>query len=1025
MENPLILPARKYAPTGMIGREKRKIDRQMADDLIRRKALQILGKSLPEILTTAPDAKNFDSKWAQVNIDLKEQLKSEHEYRFAYSFLSTQIEKGNRIGLWNVTAPTPIITLRRQFPLRTLSWQHSSQKIALIEKNWRQKLQSTTEDADTLLAKVLVCGLFYGGLNRHNLWLALAHTLSQVCPLEGSKDLIWLTLRLEPDDDVPSNYYETSHGTGERNATALINYFPDPVSLGAISHFLEHRPEGWMPPLDIKAIQSLIAQELSSQEKSRALCRGGIATAECLPGIQLPQFLVEYAIGRQSSSSLPLPYWHRLLSSGLYNCTQTQYSAFKSISSSKQRPTASTNKSAQRKRSFLLEKLLQILKPDRNRPKKKIAVIEQLQELCSPELTQSEQVLLEWLTFQLVDRGNQVSTTKVYADTVAADWLSATLDEPLDTYSGEDFFDLYQSILNRPRSLKARMYEADRLEAMHHFAVERFDFCPLPQSLTEDSKGTVHISACVVDEPLFEALCNRVQYFEDLGPYEKDQLQIFLVMAFRTGLRPGELAKLRLVDIEPSPTNWIFVRNNRHGHNKTEAALRKVPLAPMLPTREAGLVTDFIGRRRLAAKNKNELFFHEPENPYKPLDTKHIAQMVRVVLGELSGGLYYRLYHLRHSALSRLQLLLHHDLIDLPEVVSRLLPYSNEQRAELLALIAGRDRLRDRYHALAVLAGHCSPEITLSTYLHFTDLLLGCHLGTNQQPLEDNVASALLGLRPGRIVKMRKAAVVLSPADCAPFLRERLVRYLNIQPTYIAQESSGQWPTRIKPDHYRQSQHALNRIQNGDDLSDVACEFYIDPEVLTRWFNTAIALRELKTSKGRQRLFPKSRCLQLLPPDPVGIEEKNDVGIALKACQLIKKDSADMQELLWAIRYALLHCNSSRAGFRFTSNQEFVRFMRLASRLLGWERWHLLLQTPEGQHIDGWQSSPKMHINRTPLKKSAQFPEGLAWLYLRHAAEQDRIVRGINQYSSHSVRILFHRLAIILFKPETIREWTV
>lgn len=57
------------------------------------------------------------------------------------------------------------------------------------------------------------------------------------------------------------------------------------------------------------------------------------------------------------------------------------------------------------------------------------------------------------------------------------------------------------------------------------------------------------------------------------------------------------------------------------------------------------------------------------------------------------------------------------------------------------------------------------------------------------------------------------------------------------------------------------------------------------------------------------------------------------------------------------------------------------------------------------------------------LKKQAQFPEGLGWLFLRHAQEDKHTKRGLSRYSSHSLRILFHRLAIILFSAKQIGQW--
>ncbi|WP_168195172.1 hypothetical protein [Shewanella sp. SNU WT4] len=195
---------------------------------------------------------------------------------------------------------------------------------------------------------------------------------------------------------------------------------------------------------------------------------------------------------------------------------------------------------------------------------------------------------------------------------------------------------------------------------------------------------------------------------------------------------------------------------------------------------------------------------------------------------------------------------------------------------------------------------------------------------------------------------------------------------------------------------------------------------------VVRWtvtHNSAKALQQLKTSKGKSRLFPKSRCHQLLPAEPISVQERKDVANALIGCQTMKDDKAKKSELTWAIKYCLLNSNSSRAGIRFTDTNSFKRFMQVVSQLFPWRRWQLLLQYPKDKRLTHWNMHKELVIDRLALKRQEPFPEGLGYLYLRHAKEEQLIQRGLNRYSSHSLRILFHRLAIILFNPENIKQW--
>ena len=1022
MANPLILPPSRQALIYQIGRERRKALRQLEDEKILRRAITIFEQHLPEMLSEPPDANRFEAIWPDIDQQLRSDLKSEVAYRRAYSFICNQIERGNQLRLWSVIPPPTYITLRRNRPLRTLSWQHSSTLIANAEQNWFVGLNTPIKDPNRLFAHLLLSGIFYGGLNRPSLWPALGQALTANRPLLGNRDYCWLTLTPPSHSNLASNTYQEAGAQSGRVSISEVHYVPDPITLGLLRQFLLNQPADWQPPASETQCLALIKSELGIDCSYRDLQKGGICIAENQPGITLPQVLIEYAIGRQPSASLPTCYWRRLLSPGLQSSEKTLYGHFKPINYLQQAQSNTTRSQPGRGSAFLLIRLKAIFKVDPARPKGKSAVISELTALDEPALTLCEQVLLKWLLSHLTERGNAITTANVYLDTVGADWLATAYSLPLDTYTGEDFYELYQSILNRPRSLKARIYQAGRLEDMHQFSVQQFDFMPLSDPLSEESTSLPHVSAAIVDEPLFSRLLSHVDQFTDVDELHGRMIKCFLIMAYRTGLRPGELAKLRLRDIEPSPIAWLFVRENRHGHNKTDAALRKVPLHPLLTEDEQPLVKSYIGERSLLAKNRSELLFHAQGNPYEAMDTKQLSIMVKTVLADLSGGLYYRLYHLRHSALSRLQLLLHHDLVELPKPAQTLLPYSPAQQETILHLITGQGRLRDRYFALAAFAGHSSPAITFSTYLHFTDLLLGCHLSSNTRVLSINTAKSLLGLRQHRAKTLSKNGD-FTPAHLLSFLRKSLTRYMTSNPVVKHQTLSAPAPS-ARPSHYIQAVAVLERVQSGYDYREAAW-FYQLPQVqVQRWLDAAIALRELRTSKGKSRLFPKSRCHQLLPADPVGIEVMKEMAKALTSCQAMNKENIGKNELRWAIQYCLLNSNSSRAGIRFTRESDFKRFMHVVSQLYPWKRWQLLLQYPESHRLTGWNVHPELLIKRYSLKKQAQFPDGLAWLLLRHPKEEKHLKRGLSRYSSHSLKILFHRLAIILFPASQIREWS-
>tara|TARA_R110002167_G_scaffold204404_9_gene408522 strand:- start:1245 stop:4406 length:3162 start_codon:yes stop_codon:yes gene_type:complete len=1022
MVNPLILPPSRPALMAMLGREHREAKRQQQDEKILRAALAIVQRHAPGMVQTPPDASGFDDIWPQIDQSLQQEMISEGAYRHAYSFLCRQLEAGNRQGIWSVQVPEPYLTLRRRRPARTLRWHGNSRLVAEAEHHWCSNLNSNPVAPDILFARLLLSMVFYGGLNRPELWPAMAHTLSQPRPLRGDNTCCWLVLEPAPGRSLASNLYKEEQDSGERLPHCEVLYMPDPVSLGLLRQFLQQKPKDWQPPTTPDACLAMMNQVLSTRFTRTQLASGGITVAEHLEGVALPQVLVEYATGRQPSASLPYCYWQRLLRPSLQVCEIQLFEPFTRFPVLSRRPAR--KQAGQRPRPYLLPKLREIFHQDRARPRGKSAIISELQALNSDTLSLPEAALVNWLLHHLEDKGNAISTAKRYFEGIAREWLTATDHQDLLSYSGEEFHDLYLSILNRPRSQKDREYRAGRLEDLHLFGVQQHGFPPLPEPLQEGSDTLARVSAAIVDEPLFSALLKQFQGLRDLGENMRRMYLCFLIIAYRTGLRPGEIAKLRLGDIEPSPIAWLFVRNNKHGSNKTEAALRKVPLFPLLTPEEKALVDTHLGERRLHSRGATELLFHQPENPHEPLDTTPLSLAVGTILGALSSGLSYRLYHLRHSAFSRLQLLLHADRLALPAPVDALLPYSQAQRQEIRMLIVGQGRQRDRYHALAAFAGHSSPDTTFSTYLHFSDLILGLHLQQHQRDLNATQAQAWLGLRPHRIRQRLKKEQSITPANTAGYLRKRLARHFKpVSPQKAARVASETAPLQSGSNNqYDPMLAVLEKIQNGHDHREAAWFYRLTPAQIQRWHESALALRALVTEKQRPRLFPRSRRHQLLPPRPVDVGEKRDIQAAVSSCRNLYAAMETRDAFLWMVRYTLTHCNSSRSGIRFDDPETFRRYMSIASQLFDWPRWRLKLRYTDEKAIKPWRCGP-LEVQLYVMKQHRRFDQGSGWLLLRHREETARTEPGKTGYASHSLRILLHRLAIILFTAEEIATW--
>lgn len=122
------------------------------------------------------------------------------------------------------------------------------------------------------------------------------------------------------------------------------------------------------------------------------------------------------------------------------------------------------------------------------------------------------------------------------------------------------------------------------------------------------------------------------QYLKAASPLLHDVAIVML----ETGMRPGEVCKLRATDLD------VRLRSVCVREGKTPSARRHIPLT------ERAL--DALARR--AAKAKTEWLFPSPYDPSEPVIEVRKAHEAAVQRAEIKPR--FRLYDLRHTALSRM-----------------------------------------------------------------------------------------------------------------------------------------------------------------------------------------------------------------------------------------------------------------------------------------------------------------------------------------------------------------------------------
>jgi transposase-like protein len=443
--------------------------------------------------------------------------------------------------------------------------------------------------------------------------------------------------------------------------------------------------------------------------------------------------------------------------------------------------------------------------------------------------------------------------------------------------------------------------------------------------------------------------CDALDRLSRLG------LETLMVLAHRSGMRLGELLKLRLMDIEPSVERWAFIRPNRHGDNKSGSARRKAPLAALLTQNEGVLLERYMSLRAGQADGPAELLFHVPGAPHTPWDPWRVSGMVAGLLRRASGSDAFVFHHYRHTALS----LLHLVLEGADDWANRLGGVSAEHAARIRLAVTGRDKPgRDRYWALARLAGHSSPETTFGSYLHFCDVLIGERLTRGAQALPANAWRQITGFTANKLTRVVNAgdvadksvnteipAGVLRPAILGA-LGGAMVAIGSDMPVDVSEELA---PPKIAADMADIALRALARLERGMPITTVAYEFGVDEEQLVRWRDNARAIAARTTRRGGCRHIARERSLRqrteiLLPGRPRSHAEKAEASALIQNLRTMYKSRRD--DLIWAIRYVLSNSDSSDSGVRFEQADDLGRFLALFDGLFPTSRWSATCRLP-------------------------------------------------------------------------------
>lgn len=979
---------------------------------------------------------------------LRQQYNDIKRLKVAYEYLARVIAQGNEEGRWSLDIPSIIVSVPRTGSSRNHQFFKAGIEAGKLYQSWLGKIEKSPAPPSAWLerlADMLISAIYYGGLANPRAVTCLANTLTNnLIPLQRLGDLIWIDLIFSNDQDA-LNYSQQTDGV--TSWQTLHRFYPDNQTLGlALSLYECKKPDELEQTSELQQndVWKLIKKRLLSDKKTtsfnslRELCTGAQSVTEVLPQVDIPQVLLECASGRVATTSLLPEQLHGWLLNCVPKPEATEFN-FKTVASSLFSPQLKEQECSQKSKDDdsqenTFKSIDGLLKSAAFALREKHAGLkrssgqatQELKALLSNNIPTNAQILIHWLIHCL--NTLMISSTYRYYQEVANLWLYRTEKLDLEDIDENELEHIYDLILASKTDPKSQNYLHGRLHNLHQFASERYGLPTLNSffSATSSTVNQTQVRVGYIPESAYQAMLNRLNNLSGLEKETQHGLKILLILAYRTGMRRGELLKLRLSDIEESHESWIYVVNNRYGNNKTDSARRKIPAYLLLLPEELQQFQKYIGRRRSQNRHTtNTLVFSDPHAVTTPHSGTMVSNLIKYLLSQC-GLSELTFHHLRHSALTNLMFVMHCNTLFVASFTVYKLKHAEKIRHELYC--ANPESRRDIYHAISGLAGHLTPETTFLHYIHEASLLLWDKVQAYSPVLSVSNARYFSGL-PMEFLDTYLAQRESKTLELIE-VRSEIVSQLIPHTRYVQAEPEAEKPIdeeTLKVNSYPSATVtdcycALSDIENGESVGVVAMRYALNEQQVLFWFENAKWLQGLKTNRGNQRLFskemkPTALGIHLLPPKIQDQATTAEVGQTIdKLRSLYKKDKANA---MWCIQYWIYNSSLSKAGVRFTTPTKLEHFINTLHSVIPYARWQLkLLITPQSNPSDirSWRVKgiTKPVLEHVKTGKNIQ-----AYLTLRHTDEETILLkpnrkRNLSQYSSTLLRHVFHILAIMI-----------
>jgi len=287
----------------------------------------------------------------------------------------------------------------------------------------------------------------------------------------------------------------------------------------------------------------------------------------------------------------------------------------------------------------------------------------------------------------------------------------------LENLDAEDIESFYGDVLDGAKVKD----QADVYAALRNFHA----FASVAAGVDEIDWSSIIFTGCIelgspgfIDEATYLLLLDRLPAVAQAWGVSAHQLISFAVLAYRFGLRGGEIEGLGRDDlIYPGNPARVIVRGNRARALKSRAGRRVVPQVFELTLAERAALEALLDMHSVdSIERQNAPLFLSPQDPLRPADGPRIRAIINAELKILTGQPHASMHKLRKSFASSLWLLLEAPQLTLNGVQT----IEGGTRSALMVRLLGTPEqatTRRSGWAVAKLLGHAHPSTALRAYL--------------------------------------------------------------------------------------------------------------------------------------------------------------------------------------------------------------------------------------------------------------------------------------------------------------------